>query len=156
MEIRNAEKADLKKIMQLSVKLLNDLTKIRNFYKPPEEFAGYETGKVLALEKMLSNDKFRILVLSEKDEIRGYIIAKIANNPFLNQEKLRGEIIEFYALEEYREWGKALIEKSLIWLRENKIRRAVGKFDTLFEWTKKLYETAGFHQFQNEYEIILK
>jgi len=158
MEIRKAKKTDLEGIFELGFKLLKYHTQYNDYYKPVKSKKEFKKGQKKYFTEQLKKRNSLFLVLDDDGKLAGYSIAKITKNPPVLKEKRRGEFAEIFIDDKYRgkNWGKKLLETSLAWLKKKKIHQVVVKYDAKNGWAENLYKKAGFHPFQNEYEVILK
>ncbi len=158
MEIRKAKKSDLEEIFALGFKLLKYHTQYNDYYQPVKNLKEFKKGQRKYFTEQLKKRNSYFLVLDDDGKIVGYSIAKVTANPPVLKDKMRGEFAEIFIDEKYRgkNWGNKLLEQSLAWLSKKKIRQIIVKYDAKNDWAENLYKQAGFHPFQNEYELILK
>lgn len=116
-------------------------------------------GLPIAIGKGLRNKNELYLLAEKDDEIIGFAASEIISNPtWAYVHKKQGHLFNLYVLPEYqgKGIGKKLVEKTLAWFKERKVKDLKILVYAENTGAKKLYEKYGFTEYMKTMKRIDK
>lgn len=160
MEIREAKKDDMKKIILLWKKLMEYHS---NLAKKTQNYEFYwlrsdseKKWKIWA-EKSINSKTGRLLVAEDKGKMIGYSLTAIKSNISIYKIRKIGHFHDLYIEPEYRRKGvgRKFLEMGCEWFRSKKIQHFSIAAHSLNPNAIKIYRKFGFSDFHIEMRMKL-